>query len=118
MDKSANFDHRGAGADGSEELAVRSTILLPVGDISDEHPGSHNVLESRTRFFQSAFNIQNRLHGLRVCVVRPNNVAFVVRCRATADDHSGSYAHCPAVAYEAFPFSIRGDVLALRHRLR
>src|SRR5208282_6937335 len=102
-DKAADLDHRRSRANLAEYFAVRSSDLLPVGDMRDEEASPHHVGHARARLCQSRLDISQRLHRLRVRISRTDDLALRIGGRRSRYVNVGTYANSAGVADDRLP---------------
>jgi hypothetical protein len=69
----ADHQHAGRGTNIGEELAVCLPYFLPISQMGHEHARAYHLLERGSRPLQSALDIPDGLHSLRVGITRTNN---------------------------------------------
>ena len=113
IDQRANFDHRSARANVSEEFTMRTSVILPAADISDKHPGTDDIAQRPTCLSQRALDIADTLGCLLIRIVNTDNVAAVVCGGRAADMDSVSDANGAAVPDGGFPMGSRLNLLTV-----
>src|SRR6516225_5625614 len=68
-DQSRNFNHRRGRTNVTEYLSVSTTSFFPAANVSDVGAGAHNIANAGTGLRQSAFDVLQRLHSLRVHII-------------------------------------------------
>ena|SRR5947199_5749198 len=84
---------------------MRASVFFPSGNVSNEHPGAHNMFETSTEPLQCHIDVSQALFSLFVGIVEPNNLAILAERGRAGDINSISYAHSARVANDWFPLS-------------
>ena len=78
-------NHGGCGADIAENLAVRTSHILPERTLAHEHTRAHHVARLGSCFSQCGDDDFETAFGLRIRVARGNDVTRLTDGRSTGD---------------------------------
>src|SRR5579871_6899075 len=91
---------------------MRLADFFPVGDLDDVHAGAHYVLHAGSSLLQGAFDIFQRLHGLRIDVADANYFSIVSSRGGAGYVDVSSDSDGTRVTDDGLPRSPTGDQLS------
>src|SRR5205823_6594773 len=101
--QAADLDHRGRWADAAEEFAVRFANFLPVIDVDDVYPRSHDVGELAAELFNGSLNVSQGLGRLSVGIANADDAAIGAGGRRSRDEDAVPDANGAGIADDRLP---------------
>ncbi len=98
IDEPFHLDHGGGWANVSQQFGMSAANLLPHRNIGDVEAYSHHIGKGCTSLMKGAFDVAERLYGLRVGISDADDLASFIRGSCAGDIDSGAEPHSAAVA--------------------
>ena len=103
IDQASHLDQCSSRADSSEHLTVHLAKRLGIGNVSNEHPRAHNILETRTSLVQRFLDNAENALCLGPDIALSDHPAPSIHCSCSGDKNLCSRSNGSTVANLALP---------------